>query len=98
MPELPEVETMRRGLLPVLGCRIQSAVLPHCTKRPISIRPAWEEFCRRITGQEIVRLERVGKRVVVVLNSEDRLIFEPRMTGLVLLADPPTTEHLRLKL
>ena len=28
----------------------------------------------------------------------DRLIFEPRMTGLVLIADPPTAEHLRFRL
>jgi len=28
----------------------------------------------------------------------DRLIFEPRMTGLVLIADPPTVEHLRFRL
>src|SRR5262249_15180859 len=32
------------------------------------------------------------------LDSGDRLIFEPRMTGLVLVADPPTQDHLRFRL
>ena len=41
---------------------------------------------------------RVGKRVVLQLDSDDRLVFEPRMTGLVLVADPPTQEHLRFRL
>jgi formamidopyrimidine-DNA glycosylase len=40
----------------------------------------------------------LGKRVVLKLDSGDRLIFEPRMTGLVLVADPPTVEHLRFRL
>ena len=43
-------------------------------------------------------MDRLGKRVVVVMENLDRLIFEPRMTGLVLIADPPTVEHLRFRL
>jgi formamidopyrimidine-DNA glycosylase len=35
---------------------------------------------------------------VLRLEGGERLIFEPRMTGLVLVADPPTQEHLRLRL
>jgi formamidopyrimidine-DNA glycosylase len=33
-----------------------------------------------------------------MLDSDDRLVFEPRMTGLVLMADPPTPEHLRFRI
>ena len=40
----------------------------------------------------------MGKRVVVRLESDDAIVFEPRMTGLVLLAVPPTVEHLRLRI
>ena len=43
-----------------------------------------------------VDVARVGKRVVVELDDGDRIVFEPRMSGLVLLADPPTDEHVRL--
>src|SRR5205807_3431754 len=53
---------------------------------------------RRITGRTIEEVGRLGKRVVLKLDSGDRLIFEPRMTGLVLIADPPTREHLRFRL
>ena len=40
----------------------------------------------------------LGKRVVIRLNSGDAMVIEPRMTGLVLVSDAPTTEHLRLRL
>jgi formamidopyrimidine-DNA glycosylase len=53
---------------------------------------------RRLAGTTITGTSRAGKRVVVLLDSGDRLVFEPRMTGLVLLADPPTQEHLRFRL
>jgi len=96
MPELPEVETMRRGVMPIIGQTIRAVSRPPCERKPIQITPSWNVFRRRITGRTITELGRVGKRVVVVLDSGDRLIFEPRMTGLVLLADPPTQEHLRL--
>jgi formamidopyrimidine-DNA glycosylase len=35
---------------------------------------------------------------VLELASDDRILFEPRMTGLLLLSDPPTREHLRFVL
>jgi formamidopyrimidine-DNA glycosylase len=45
-----------------------------------------------------VAVDRAGKRVVVRLESADAIVFEPRMTGLVLLSSPPTLEHLRLRI
>jgi formamidopyrimidine-DNA glycosylase len=96
VPELPEVETMRRGILSLVGRRITSLHLPRCGKRPILIAPKPATFNRRIAGRRVTAIDRVGKRVVVRLDSEDAIVLEPRMTGLVLLADPPTSEHLRL--
>ncbi|MEQ8208436.1 MAG: bifunctional DNA-formamidopyrimidine glycosylase/DNA-(apurinic or apyrimidinic site) lyase [Lacipirellulaceae bacterium] len=98
MPELPEVETMRRGVDCVVGSRIDSIERPPCPRKPISIKPAFGKLRRRIVGQRIERTGRAGKRVVLWLESGDALLFEPRMTGLVLLVDPPTEEHLRLRL
>lgn len=98
MPELPEVETMRRGVLSITGSTIRAAVRPPCERRPIEIGPSWRAFQRRVEGQKIVDVGRLGKRVVVELANAERIILEPRMTGLVLLADPPTNEHLRLVL
>ena len=97
MPELPEVETMRRGILPIVGSRIEDVRPADCAKRPILIAPKPAAFRRRVVGRKITEIGRVGKRVVVRLDSTDAMIFEPRMTGLVLLAAPPTVEHLRLK-
>jgi formamidopyrimidine-DNA glycosylase len=54
------------------------------------------EFRRRAVGRQIAAVDRVGKRVVLRLDSSDAIVFEPRMTGLVLLAEPPTREHLRM--
>lgn len=39
---------------------------------------------------------RIGKRIVLELDSGDRIVIEPRMTGLVVLRDPPDQQHLRL--
>jgi formamidopyrimidine-DNA glycosylase len=96
MPELPEVETMRRGILPIVGSRIEGVRRARCARRPILISPAPAAFRRRAVGRSIVAVDRVGKRVVVRLDSRDAIVFEPRMTGLVLVAAPPTAEHLRL--
>ena len=96
MPELPEVETMRRGLQPIVGLTIRDARCLPCSRKPLTITPGWNAFQKRLSGRKIAGLGRVGKRVVIELDNDDRLIFEPRMTGLVLLADPPTIEHLRL--
>jgi formamidopyrimidine-DNA glycosylase len=43
----------------------------------------------------LLAIERIGKRPILVLDSGDRIVFEPRMTGLLLVADPPDTTHLR---
>ena len=51
-----------------------------------------------MVGRTIVGLGRIGKRVIVELDTNDRIVLEPRMTGLVLLAEPPNEEHLRLRI
>ena len=98
MPELPEVETMRRGIACAVGSRIASVARPRCRRKPIEIRPGLAQFRRRVVGARIERLDRVGKRVVICLDTDDAIVIEPRMTGLVLVVDPPTREHLRWQL
>ncbi len=98
MPELPEVETMRRGILAAVGGTVVQASRMPCSRRPIEIAPRIDRLNRRVTGRQIIAVERLGKRVVIVLDSMDRLILEPRMTGLVLVGAAPTTEHLRFSL
>lgn len=97
MPELPEVETMRRGILFAVGRRIAEVGREPCRLRAIEVRPTLAVFRKRAIGQTISAVDRVGKRVVLRLESGDSIIFEPRMTGLVLVADPPDVEHLRFR-
>jgi len=98
VPELPEVETMVRGIRPhVVGQRIASVRRCRCSRKPITLRPSFPTLSRRIRGQTVTSVRRLAKRVVLELSSTDSLVIEPRMTGLVLLADPPTTQHLRLE-
>jgi formamidopyrimidine-DNA glycosylase len=98
MPELPEVETMRRGILAAVGGTITHARPLPCPRKPIRIQPTAAALERRLVGRQITAIDRIGKRVVVRLDSGDSLVFEPRMTGLVLVSDPPSLEHLRFEL
>jgi formamidopyrimidine-DNA glycosylase len=98
MPELPEVETMRRGVMPVVGSRIESAERPPCSRRPILFRPRIDAFDRRVRGKRIDAVDRRGKRVMIRLEDRQTIVIEPRMSGLILLSDPPGPEHLRLRL
>jgi formamidopyrimidine-DNA glycosylase len=102
MPELPEVETMRRGLEGLVGRRVAAVAFPRSRVRPSSVEPRPLAIARRIEGRTIAAVVRRGKRLVIELAGSTRgeppvwLAIEPRMTGLALVADPPTREHVRL--
>jgi len=89
---------MRRGIAAIRGHRVAGVEKIACSRRPIEITPTPAVMKRRLADRTIVEVGRLGKRVVLRLDSGDRLVFEPRMTGLVLVADPPTKEHLRFRL
>jgi formamidopyrimidine-DNA glycosylase len=95
MPELPEVETMRRGIAAIAGSRIAAAWRPRSSLKPIEIRPAMGVLSRRVAGRLIEAVQRLGKRIVLRLDGGDAIVMEPRMTGRILLAEPPDKEHLR---
>ena len=80
MPELPEVETVRRQLMAagVERRRIRSVrVLWPRTVEPLA--PA--TFCARLRGRTIERVDRVGKWLVFRLDGPDNLLVHLRMTG-----------------
>lgn len=93
MPELPEVETIKR----VIGPQIQGLMIDQVSvKRPEVVSyPAADEFCRLLTGQTISHMTRRGKFLMIWLNSNDRIILHLRMTGCLLLApaDYPEEKH-----
>jgi formamidopyrimidine-DNA glycosylase len=78
MPELPEVETVRRGLQPALeGARITRAEV----RRPDLRWPFPENFAARLTGQRIEGLGRRAKYLTADLSSGDVLLMHLGMSG-----------------
>lgn len=98
MPELPEVETIKRVLEPqIQGLTIEKVLV----KRPEVIAyPNADEFCRRLAEQSISSMARRGKFLLILLNSGDRMVLHFRMTGCLLLApaDLPEEKHTHLVL
>lgn len=97
MPELPEVETMVRGVRSDCSGRIISSVeFVRCPRKPISVSPQRKTVAQRLKGRRIEKVHRLAKRILLELDSRESLVIEPRMTGLLLLSEPPTTEHRRV--
>lgn len=98
MPELPEVETMVRGIREaMIGRTVVDLETVPCDCKPIQMAPRFTALRKRLKGRKIESVERLAKRIVITHDSQERLVLEPRMTGLMLLADPPDADHLRLK-
>ncbi len=98
MPELPEVETMRRGISGAVGCRVTDAHRYRSPQKPISTKPSWNSIARQLKGRRISRIGRHGKRLTIEFDTELTMVIEPRMTGLILIGKPPTYEHLRFEI
>lgn len=86
MPELPEVETVRRGLLPVMeGARIARARV----NRPDLRWPFPDGMAERLTGARIERLERRSKYLLAALDTEETLLMHLGMSGRILISGDP---------
>jgi formamidopyrimidine-DNA glycosylase len=96
MPELPEVETIRRQLAPLVeGRRLREVqVLDPRWSRPLA--PAELEDALR--GRRVQRLQRRGKYLVWHLDEEVHLLQHLRMTGAVLCAPDPEPTHVRVRI
>ncbi|HXV00935.1 MAG TPA: bifunctional DNA-formamidopyrimidine glycosylase/DNA-(apurinic or apyrimidinic site) lyase [Caulobacteraceae bacterium] len=78
MPELPEVETVRRGLEPVLvGARLARVE----ARRPDLRFPLPDGFVQRLTGARVERLGRRGKHLLFRLDRDATLLVHLGMTG-----------------
>lgn len=78
MPELPEVETVRGGLAPVLEGRRLARVE---ARRPDLRFPLPANFVQFLTGATIVKLERRAKYLLARLDREDTLVMHLGMSG-----------------
>lgn len=82
MPELPEVETIARGVHEAVAGRIIEAV---GVPRPDVLREATvRAFAKRVRGTVIAASRRRAKHIVVSLDSGDSLVVQPRFTGAML--------------
>jgi formamidopyrimidine-DNA glycosylase len=90
MPELPEVETVRRGLEPVLaGARLARVE----ARRPDLRFPLPVDFVQRLTGAVIVKLERRAKYLLAALDRGDTLVMHLGMSGRFEIARPEGTQR-----
>ena len=100
VPELPEVETIRRQLAPrVAGRAIERAqVLDPLWSAPAAPR----DVERRLAGRRIEALRRRGKYLIADLEGDAHLVMHLRMTGNLLWAAPEEDRadrpHLRVRL
>ncbi|HVY21694.1 MAG TPA: bifunctional DNA-formamidopyrimidine glycosylase/DNA-(apurinic or apyrimidinic site) lyase [Bauldia sp.] len=78
MPELPEVETVRRGLAPVM----EGATILKVEQRRADLRvPFPRGFARRLTGRKVVSVGRRAKYLVVDLDDGSALVMHLGMSG-----------------
>lgn len=95
MPELPEAETIVRGLRPVIvGRTISETEVVHADV----LREPAGGFARRMTGHQIVEVGRRGKNVLIRLSGDRVLAVNLGMTGRLLpsarsLGDSAVSRH-----
>src|SRR5215469_15897540 len=78
MPELPEVETVRRGLAPVMeGARFDEVVANRGDLR----WPLPKDFAKRLKGETVTGLGRRAKYLLADLSSGDVLVMHLGMSG-----------------
>jgi formamidopyrimidine-DNA glycosylase len=96
VPELPEVETVRRQLAPLVeGRRVREIeILDARWSRPLEPH----ELADALRGRRVRRLERRGKYLIWVLDDEVHLVQHLRMTGAVLCEPRPEPPHVRVRI
>jgi formamidopyrimidine-DNA glycosylase len=96
MPELPEVETIRRQLAPAVeGRRISEIeVLDPRWSAPA---PPWE-IANAVNGRRVERLDRRGKYLVWELSGDVHLVMHLRMTGNLLYTHDARFARVRMRL
>jgi formamidopyrimidine-DNA glycosylase len=94
VPELPEVETVRRDLEAALvGRRISAVSAPGV--RTFRRHPDVADVVARTLGRRLVGVGRRGKYLLLRLDSPDAIVVHLRMSGQLLVVDPaaPQARH-----
>ena len=94
MPELPEVETIARGLaLRYPGRTMAGAKVKHADVLVAPLAPA--ALARRVKDRRVEEIGRYGKNVLIRLDGDVRLLANMGMTGRLVAADAPGAAALR---
>ncbi len=96
MPELPEVETIRRQLAPHLEGRALARVEIRDHRWTLPVPP--EEVAAALTGATVTRLGRRGKYMIWELDDDRQLLVHLRMTGALLLDPDPEPMHTNVRI
>ena len=96
MPELPEVETIRRQLAPVVEDR-RLEEIEVLDPRWCEPAPPWD-VANAVRGRRIERLDRRGKYLIWELSGDVHLVMHLRMTGNLLYADDARFARVRMRL
>lgn len=83
MPELPEVETVRRGLLPAMEGRVIERAE---VNRPDLRWPLPANMAERLTGKRVLALRRRSKYILADLSSGETLLIHLGMSGRMLVS------------
>ena len=86
MPELPEVETVRRGLAPVMEGQV---IAEARVNRPDLRWPFPPDMALRLTGRRVLRLRRRSKYILADLDSGETLLIHLGMSGRMLVSGDP---------
>ena len=96
MPELPEVEVVRRGLQAHIAGRTITAVRVHHPRAVRRHEPGAADLTARLIGAHITGTDRRGKYLWLTLGPEVALVVHLGMSGQMLLGSIERTEHLRI--
>ncbi|MDG2340875.1 MAG: bifunctional DNA-formamidopyrimidine glycosylase/DNA-(apurinic or apyrimidinic site) lyase [Paracoccaceae bacterium] len=86
MPELPEVETVRRGIAPVMEGELIANVQ---VNRPDLRWPFPDRMAERLKGRHVTQVRRRSKYILVDVDSGETLLIHLGMSGRILISGDP---------
>lgn len=100
MPELPEVEAIRRELAPALTGKVIKSV--RVLRSQVVGHPTAQSLIEGVKGRRIEGVKRKGKYLIIDLSGSHQLIFHLRLSGQLLIQQrnesPPPYERVRFEL
>jgi len=96
MPELPEVEVVRRGLQAHVAGKTITAVRVHHPRAVRRHEAGAADLTARLLGAQVLGTDRRGKYLWLILSDDEALVVHLGMSGQMLLGPVPNTDHLRI--